>query len=150
MVFSKFFLTSFLSQTNFAPEHSFTLGHSFWSYEYCKRLMASPGDEGPNSSALKVLLCGGLAGIITWASVFPLDVIKTRMQANTIEAYAEGRPLLEPQTNKRKPGAFKLAREVYRIEGLKAFYRGLGVCSLRAFIVNAAQVCISLPSWVDC
>lgn len=123
-------------------EYSFTQGHSFWSYEYCKRLMASPGDEDSNSAALKVLFCGGLAGIVTWASVFPLDVIKTRMQANTIEAYAEGRTLLESQTNKRELGAFKLAREVYRIEGLKAFYRGLGVCSLRAFIVNGAQVCI--------
>ncbi|BCS24425.1 putative mitochondrial carrier protein [Aspergillus puulaauensis] len=114
-------------------------GFYFWSYEYCKRLMASPDDEDSNSAALKVLFCGGLAGIVTWASVFPLDVIKTRMQANTIEAYAEGRTLLESQTNKPELGAFKLAREVYRIEGLKAFYRGLGVCSLRAFIVNGAQ-----------
>lgn len=123
-------------------EHSFTQDYSFWSYESCKRLMATPGDEDSNSAALKVLFCGGLAGIVTWASVFPLDVIKTRMQANTIEGYTEGRPLLESQANKREFGAFKLAREVYRTNGLKAFYRGLGVCSLRAFIVNAAQVCI--------
>ncbi|KAL4779722.1 mitochondrial carrier domain-containing protein [Aspergillus varians] len=114
-------------------------GFYFWSYEYCKRLMSSHDNDDTNSATLKVLLCGGIAGVATWASVFPLDVIKTRLQANTIEAYAEARPLLQSQTDKRALNSFKLAREVYRTEGFKAFYRGLGVCSLRAFIVNAAQ-----------
>ncbi|RDW65875.1 putative mitochondrial carrier protein [Aspergillus mulundensis] len=113
-------------------------GFYFWSYEYCKRLMSSH-DEDPRSAALKVFLCGGIAGIVTWASVFPLDVIKTRLQANTIAAHAEARPLLQAQTHKHTLGTFDLAKDMYRTEGLKAFYRGIGVCSLRAFIVNAAQ-----------
>ncbi|KAL5337920.1 mitochondrial carrier domain-containing protein [Aspergillus crustosus] len=114
-------------------------GFYFWSYEYCKRSMSSHDADDTKSLALKVLLCGGIAGIVTWASVFPLDVIKTRQQANTIEAYPEGRSLLQPQADKRVLNSFELAKNVYRIEGLKAFYRGIGVCSLRAFIVNAAQ-----------
>ncbi|KAL4994976.1 mitochondrial carrier domain-containing protein [Aspergillus recurvatus] len=114
-------------------------GFYFWSYEYCKRLMSSPDGEDTSCTALKVLFCGGIAGIVTWASVFPLDVIKTRLQANTIAAYAETRPLLQAQPKKQTLGSFALAREMYRTEGFKAFYRGLGVCSLRAFIVNAAQ-----------
>ncbi|KKK21165.1 hypothetical protein P175DRAFT_0443933 [Aspergillus ochraceoroseus IBT 24754] len=114
-------------------------GFYFWSYEYCKRLMSSGDDESSNYLAMKVLLCGGIAGIVTWASVFPLDVIKTRLQASTIEPHVEDRPLLQSQRNRRTLNAYQLTREVYTTEGVKAFYRGLGVCSLRAFIVNAAQ-----------
>jgi solute carrier family 25 carnitine/acylcarnitine transporter 20/29 len=102
--------------------------------------MSSPDGKDTSSTALKVLCCGGIAGIVTWASVFPLDVIKTRLQASTIADYAEARPLLQAQTNKQPLGSFDLARVMYRAEGFKAFYRGIGVCSLRAFIVNAAQV----------
>lgn len=101
-------------------------------------------DETSHQTALKVLLCGGIAGIVTWGSVFPLDMVKTRLQAqpmhnDTISPTAtEQQGLLRPQ--RQKLNAFQMARAVYRAEGLQAFYRGLGVCSIRAFIVNAVQV----------
>ncbi|PYH84222.1 mitochondrial carrier protein [Aspergillus uvarum CBS 121591] len=113
-------------------------GFYFWSYEYCKRLMNSE-DDTTNMAALKILLCGGIAGVITWASVFPLDVIKTRLQAGTIETSPQDCPLLPSRIQTRDAGSIQVAREVYQTEGLKAFYRGLGVCSFRAFIVNAVQ-----------
>ncbi|RAH46122.1 putative mitochondrial carrier protein [Aspergillus brunneoviolaceus CBS 621.78] len=112
-------------------------GFYFWSYEYCKRLISSE-DDTTNLAALKILLCGGIAGVVTWASVFPLDVIKTRLQAGTIET-SQDRPLLPSRIHTRDASSIKVAREVYQTEGLKAFYRGLGVCSFRAFIVNAVQ-----------
>lgn len=92
-------------------------------------------------TATKVLLCGGIAGIVTWASVFPLDVIKTRLQARTIELSPEHRPLVQPSAKPYTASSIQIAKEAYLNEGLKAFYRGLGVCSVRAFIVNAVQVC---------
>lgn len=101
-------------------------------------------DESAHQAALKVLLCGGIAGIVTWGSVFPLDMIKTRLQAQTMhdrtfaETPAEGHTLLRPP--RQTLNSFQIAQEVYRAEGLKAFYRGLGICSIRAFIVNAVQV----------
>lgn len=117
-------------------------GFYFWSYEYCKRLMTSE-EEDTRQAAIKVLLCGGIAGIVTWASVFPLDVIKTRLQAQTIgdssSSWLEGQSLLSA-SNQKTLGSLQLAKEAYRTEGLKVFYRGLGVCSLRAFMVNAVQV----------
>ena len=74
-------------------------------------------------------ICGGIAGIATWASIFPLDLIKTRVQTQT-----------ETETQQRKRlGAVEIARKAYREEGARVFFRGLTVCSVRAFFVNAVQ-----------
>ncbi|RAO68842.1 uncharacterized protein BHQ10_004854 [Talaromyces amestolkiae] len=121
-------------------------GFYFWSYELCKRSFSSL-NESNQQEALKVLLCGGLAGIITWASVFPLDVVKTRLQAQPIIAQtvtevadAQQRPLLQVSSHRpRTLNSLEIARYAYRSEGLSVFFRGLGICSIRAFIVNAAQ-----------
>ncbi|RJE20661.1 Mitochondrial carrier protein [Aspergillus sclerotialis] len=113
-------------------------GFYFWSYEYCKRLVTSEDDDA-HQTALKVLFCGGIAGVATWASVFPLDMIKTRLQAQTIgDRSPENQRLLGSQS-RQTLSTFQVAKEAYRTEGLKAFYRGLGICSVRAFIVNAVQ-----------
>lgn len=120
-------------------------GFYFWSYELSSRFleermrnreMGSSGQE-----AAKVLLCGGLAGVVTWASVFPLDVVKTRVQTQILGARGENATLLgaEGAANQRRLGAVEIARNAYRNEGIGVFFRGLGVCSVRAFIVNAVQ-----------
>lgn len=109
-------------------------------------------NEDAHQTALRVLLCGGIAGVVTWASVFPLDVIKTRLQAQPsgtgTGTSPESRPLLpSQQAHRHELGTLQMTKEIYRNEGAKAFYRGLGVCSLRAFIVNAVQVrFLPLPS----
>lgn len=105
----------------------------------------SSQDDGNQQAALKILLCGGIAGVVTWASVFPLDVIKTKLQAQPLldgrEQSSESQALLEQvRPKKRLINSFEVARDTYHTGGFKAFYRGLGVCSLRAFIVNAVQV----------
>jgi hypothetical protein len=50
---------------------------SFWSYELSKRYVqsfnaASSQDQSQTQEAISVLLCGGLAGVATWVSIFPL------------------------------------------------------------------------------
>ncbi len=136
--------------------------YSFWSYEVCNRLVASEG-ESSTQTATKVLISGGVAGVVTWASVFPLDVVKTRVQTQAallptmasaqqilppprveIERSAlldpqAGRPAVGASTAPRKIGAIEVARNAYQAEGFGVFFRGLGVCSLRAFVVNAVQ-----------
>lgn len=129
-------------------------GFYFWSYELTTRWMEqwSRVHDGwsrnfAGSETAKTLLCGGLAGIVTWASIFPLDVIKTRVQAQVLGAPSTGTiavvtgessPLLRNPAPKRL-GAIEVARDAYREGGLRVFFRGLAVCSLRAFIVNAVQ-----------
>jgi solute carrier family 25 carnitine/acylcarnitine transporter 20/29 len=129
-----------------ALRDSIGYGFYFWSYELSSRLMASKlGDRGSDPTvqeATKVLLCGGLAGVVTWASIFPLDVIKTRVQTQVIES--ESAPLIGTGAvvdgrEQRRLGALEIAKNAYRNEGPAVFFRGLAICSLRAFIVNAAQ-----------
>ncbi len=123
-------------------------GFYFWTYELTTRWwMLALADRQErqqqpqllSSETARVLLCGGLAGIATWASIFPLDMVKTRVQTQAAFATAADgsrAPLLPPA---RRMGAVEVAREAYREGGLAVFFRGLTVCSIRAFIVNAVQ-----------
>lgn len=131
-------------------------GFYFWSYELGTRWVdrwfresgygqvngKTPGG-GSGVETAKVLLCGGLAGVVTWVSIFPLDVIKTRVQA---QVYGSGTravvtgeltPLIG--ISGKRLGAVEVAKEAYREGGMRVFFRGLVVCSVRAFIVNAVQ-----------
>ncbi|ORY84322.1 mitochondrial carrier domain-containing protein [Protomyces lactucae-debilis] len=98
--------------------------------------------------ALVTLLAGGLAGCISWFSIYPLDTIKTRLQADS----AQHAPLMDATTplttlrNKQgllacglsimqeraraQPGSFKF------MAGITGLYAGLAPAMLRAFIVN--------------
>ncbi|OAA59550.1 NADPH oxidase [Niveomyces insectorum RCEF 264] len=123
----------FLGGTVTALRDSVGYGFYFWSYKLATdawreavypSLSSSSAPTPPSAAA--TLLCGGLAGIVTWASVFPLDVIKTRVQAQAWDA---------PQ----RQSTWAVARQAYRTGGAGVFFRGLGVCSARAFVVNAVQ-----------
>jgi solute carrier family 25 carnitine/acylcarnitine transporter 20/29 len=130
-----------------ALRDSIGYGFYFWAYELSTKILTSKTQESPSQEAAKVLLCGGLAGVVTWASVFPLDVIKTRVQTQTMDAETpvrrETAPLLSEaaasSANRRRIGALEMAKTTYRTEGFGVFWRGLTVCSVRAFVVNAAQ-----------
>jgi len=123
-----------------ALRDSIGYGFYFWSYELSSRFMVSRmkngGMDSNSQEATKVLLCGGLAGVVTWASIFPLDVIKTRLQ---MQVSTGSTPILGNSVASRRLGAIELAKNAYKSEGLGVFFRGLGVCSVRAFFVNAAQ-----------
>lgn len=128
-----------------ALRDSIGYGFYFYSYELSSRFMVSHmknrGMDSAVEETAKVLLCGGLAGVATWASVFPLDVIKTRVQTQIMGV--ENAPLLgtapREGIEQRRLGAIEIARNAYKSEGAGVFFRGLGVCSVRAFIVNAVQ-----------
>jgi solute carrier family 25 carnitine/acylcarnitine transporter 20/29 len=108
-------------------------GFYFWSYELSQRWM---GRYGVGNETADVLLCGGLAGIVTWASIFPLDVVKTRVQTQVLAP--ETSPLLGGadgvDVKARRLGAWQVAKEAYREGGARVFFKGV-----RAFAVNAVQ-----------
>ena len=55
----------------------------FWLFEYLKRVF-NVSEENKNKSkfdvALRKFLCGGISGLVTWTSCYPMDTIKTTMQ----------------------------------------------------------------------
>lgn len=106
-------------------------GFYFLAYEYtCNawtRLL--PDASGCTSEQSRTLVCGGLAGVATWTSVFPLDVIKTRVQTQAS---------FGSLSQKSKNSAWTVAKQMLTTEP-RAFWRGLGVCNFRAFVVNAVQ-----------
>lgn len=67
--------------------------------------------------------------------------MKTRLQAQILPSAftSETTSLLPATPPQKRKGALEIARLAYRNEGMGVFFRGLGVCSLRAFVVNAAQ-----------
>jgi len=122
-------------------------GFYFYAYELSRRLLSSPEDDAV-AAKYKVLLYGGIAGVVTWVSIFPLDVVKTRVQTQEwIGPDPERAPLLSTERNQsrsliketRRKGAVEIARQAYREEGVAVFFRGLGICTVRGFIVSAVQ-----------
>jgi len=124
-----------------ALRDSIGYGFYFWSYELSSRWLSDDTSKESASwgeNAAKVLFCGGLAGVVTWVSVFPLDVIKTRVQTQVDQAVMA--PLLEDSAvGRSRLGAVEIARQAYAEAGWQVFFRGLAVCSIRAFVVNAVQ-----------
>ncbi|XP_068433051.1 mitochondrial basic amino acids transporter-like isoform X2 [Clinocottus analis] len=74
----------------------------------------------------KLLFAGGMAGIFSWLSTYPVDVIKSRLQADGVGGVN--------QYN----GIADCVRQSVRREGYMVFTRGLTSTLLRAFPVNAA------------
>lgn len=66
-------------------------------------------------------LAGGSSGCLTWAVVYPVDVIKTRIQTSSLNT----------------PVSFLGAgRQLVTQHGWSILFRGLGVTLVRAFPVN--------------
>ncbi|EDV32311.2 uncharacterized protein Dana_GF15765 [Drosophila ananassae] len=99
----------------------------FVSYEYMMRLQTNPGVP-------YVLLAGGFAGIASWIACYPLDVVKTHMQADALGKEA------------KYTGFIDCAVKGYKNEGIQYFFRGLNSTLIRAFPMNAA--CFFVVGWV--
>lgn len=125
-----------------ALRDSFGYGWYFFSYELTKRLLLSrQADPFISPTAAEVLISGGIAGVITWVSIYPLDVIKTRLQTQPSWNVEQQRLLPGASTAARTDlSSMSIARGIWQNSGISGFYRGVGICSLRAFIVNAVQV----------
>uniref|UniRef100_A0A8C6TGW8 Mitochondrial basic amino acids transporter n=1 Tax=Neogobius melanostomus TaxID=47308 RepID=A0A8C6TGW8_9GOBI len=73
----------------------------------------------------KLLFAGGMSGIASWLSTYPVDVIKSRLQADGVGGV------------NRYNGILDCVRQSVQKEGLRVFTRGLTSTLLRAFPVNA-------------
>ncbi|KAF4517297.1 hypothetical protein B566_EDAN008631 [Ephemera danica] len=87
-----------------------------------RRLLQNNSRE---NSTIPLLLAGGLAGSVSWGMIVPLDVIKSRMQADRAD---------RPQYQ----GMIHCIRSSIKQDGPRVFGRGFWMVVLRAFPVNAA------------
>ena len=99
----------------------------FLAYEALCHSFASDETRMDQLSALPLIMSGGIAGMITWACCYPLDVVKSRLQTDGVG----GAP-----TQYR--GVVDCVRKSYSVGGWRVFWNGLGVTLLRGFPVNAA------------
>ena len=77
------------------------------------------GGESKDLALWKRSLAGAFAGVASWVVVYPLDVVKTAVQAQN------------PQKGERR-STREMALRLYRDGGIGRFYRGLGFTVLRA------------------
>ncbi|ODV89175.1 hypothetical protein CANCADRAFT_148453 [Tortispora caseinolytica NRRL Y-17796] len=107
-----------------AIRDSFGYGIYFGSYGMGKKLL-DVNETGLSDirGVCKILFVGGMAGCLSWASIFPLDVIKTRYQADVSNVYSS---------------SLDCARRTFAL-GTGVLFGGLGVTMIRAFGVNAVQ-----------
>ncbi|XP_023210240.1 mitochondrial ornithine transporter 1-like isoform X2 [Centruroides sculpturatus] len=88
----------------------------FGGYEICKTLITPKGKSKEELGPLEICFCGGIGGIALWVSIFPADVVKSRIQ---IEGLRE--PMLSVMTR------------IIKNEGFRTLYKGLGPTILRTF-----------------
>ncbi|GMP34842.1 hypothetical protein CsSME_00007546 [Camellia sinensis var. sinensis] len=105
-----------------APAH----GVYFWTYERMREQL-HPGCRKSGQENFKtMLIAGGLAGVASWICCYPLDVIKTRLQAQS------------QSSSPKYTGIVDCFRKSVREEGYHVLWRGLGTAVARAFLVNGA------------
>jgi hypothetical protein len=86
--------------------------------------MGEDGFAGHTHQWIASALAGGTTGAVTWAMVYPVDVIKTKIQTTPLDAPLDTRRVLT------------VARDIVRQHGWRQLFRGLNVTVFRAFPVN--------------
>mmetsp|Transcript_28691 Transcript_28691/g.41068 ORF Transcript_28691/g.41068 Transcript_28691/m.41068 type:complete len:343 (-) Transcript_28691:51-1079(-) len=128
-----------LSNTNvFSQVRNFYAGYSahffcdsvgravfFTSYEYMKHRVCKYKDvETP--SILDRMASACVSGMLSMSVVYPIDVIRTKIYAHS--AMFQGQPT---------PSPCQLAKDLWKLHGIKVFYRGLSLAVLRSGPVAA-------------
>jgi solute carrier family 25 carnitine/acylcarnitine transporter 20/29 len=72
---------------------------------------------------LGAFIAGGISGSSSWLLSYPIDYVKTVIQSQQIE-------------NIKYKSAIDCVIKKYKEEGVKTFFKGLGVTLLRSFPVN--------------
>ncbi|XP_061075403.1 mitochondrial carnitine/acylcarnitine carrier protein-like isoform X2 [Conger conger] len=113
-------------------------GFYFLTYEYMKNTLTPEGQSVTQLSTPRILLAGGLAGIVNWVVALPPDVLKSNFQTAAEGHYRGLRDVL-----------LKLIQE----EGPGALYKGFTAVMLRAFPANAAcflgfELALKILNWL--
>lgn len=104
-------------------------GIYFLTYEkLMQHEMASKGIRRDQVNPGKAILFGAAAGYALWAIIYPIDMVKSRMQT-------DGFSITDGQKYR---STLDCVRTVWRTEGISAFTRGLGPTLIRSPFANGA------------
>ncbi|PPQ71411.1 hypothetical protein CVT24_012229, partial [Panaeolus cyanescens] len=113
----------------------------FLEYDGMRHLLGRQrsGEQGPTPSWLPIhaslvpFVCGSLSGITSWAMIYPLDVVKTKIQQRALagEGYRTSWETLHRLVRGPDPNAPKPL-----LAGITRIYRGLGVSALRSITTH--------------
>jgi len=101
----------------------------FATYEILKNYLTSTFGQ---SNVLN-FTAGAAAGFMCWVFSYPQDIIKTKLQLDfggSVKKYASHNLF-------KDGGIINCAKDIYRHEGLRGFWRGFSACTMRAMIANA-------------
>lgn len=101
----------------------------FGFYDYMKnRINARLRKYDPNHDHhwMTSAVAGGISGSISWFLIYPMDIIKTKIQTAPLNS-----------TDPKESKIWHVAREIVRRNGWRSLFDGVGVALLRAFPVNA-------------
>ena len=98
-------------------------GAFFSSYAKLMDHFMKPGQTKKDVSLSIIGFSGVIAGILLWATVFPIDVIKTRMQTDNL-------------ANPQHKGILDSMRQIYAQRGIRGFFKVFASCMARAVPVN--------------
>ncbi|KAG6877832.1 hypothetical protein C0993_003494 [Termitomyces sp. T159_Od127] len=83
--------------------------------------MKNKGIRRDQINPLNAVLYGAIAGYALWAIIYPIDMIKSRMQTDGFS----------PSTGQKYSSTLDCVRKVWRADGIGAFTRGLGPTLIR-------------------
>jgi solute carrier family 25 carnitine/acylcarnitine transporter 20/29 len=89
--------------------------------------MKSENIKRSQVSPLKQLSFGALSGYVLWIMIYPIDVVKSKIQTDSLD-----------KTTAKYKSTLDCFRQTFATDGFKGFYRGFTACMLRAgiFIIN--------------
>lgn len=108
-------------------------GGYFMTYHFLTTSVFHVSIEGDyqKSDIAKMLLSGGISGVVSWIVTYPVDVVKSRIQADG-----------SPGKGYQYRGFIDCVTKLYRTEGSSVFFVGMNSSLLRAFPVNAATFAV--------
>ena len=96
----------------------------FTGYEWMMRKFLKKGQRVTEAPLHASLVSGGFAGLSFWTVAYPVDLIKTKMQTDNL-------------CTRKYPNMVTTIQKILEEGGVKGFYKGYGVCILRAIPVNS-------------
>ncbi|GAB4822528.1 hypothetical protein N2152v2_009574 [Parachlorella kessleri] len=100
------------------------------SFEVFKRQVAeAQGVAVRELTPPVVMACGGIAGVLYWLAIFPLDVVKSAMMTDSID----------PAT-RQYPNMAATFKKLYAEGGVPRLFRGFSPCLMRAVPANGVML----------